>query len=85
MPTAGHDEEWLQFAHNLRIQAQLLPAIQEALRQGNWRTARTPRAYLKTVAKREAIRIGLVAKPDKERQIKSSHDQWSAALARRTC
>ena len=39
-----------------------------ALEQGRWRTAKNPKAYIKTVAKREAIKSGLIdrpAKPDK--------------------
>jgi hypothetical protein len=34
-------------------------ALLEAIQQGRWRTAKNPRAYVKTVAKREAAKMGL--------------------------
>lgn len=35
------------------------PAVVEALRQGRWREAKNPKAYLKTVAGREAVKLRL--------------------------
>lgn len=38
----------------------MLLAFREAVQQGRWRTAKNPKAYIKTVAKREALKTGLV-------------------------
>lgn len=44
----------------LRLGPQYFLAIREAVQQGRWRTAKNPKAYIKTVAKREALKMGLV-------------------------
>lgn len=63
-PAEGHDAEWLWLISEvLKLPICYLPAAQEALRQGRWRNARNPKVYLKTVAQREAIRLGLAPDP----------------------
>lgn len=51
---------WVWLMQELRLGPQYFLAIREAVRQGNWRTAKNPRAYIKTVAKREALKMGLL-------------------------
>lgn len=51
--------EWLMA--QIGLGPEYFLAIHEAVRQGRWRTAENPRAYLKTVAKREAWRMGLLS------------------------
>src|SRR6266853_3581725 len=51
---------WVWIMHELRLGPQYFLAIGEAVQQGRWRTAKNPKAYLKTVAKREALKMGLV-------------------------
>lgn len=57
---------WVWIMVELRLGPQYFLAIREAVQQGRWRTAKNPRTYIKTVAKREALRMGLVneASPD---------------------
>ncbi|HEY2497519.1 MAG TPA: hypothetical protein VGK24_10645 [Candidatus Angelobacter sp.] len=51
---------WLWIMQELGLGPQYFLAIREAVQQGRWRTAKNPRAYLKTVAKREALKMGLL-------------------------
>lgn len=51
---------WMWMMQELRLGPQYFLAIREAVRQGRWRTAKNPRTYIKTVAKREALRMGLL-------------------------
>jgi hypothetical protein len=51
---------WVWMMQELRLGPQYFLAIREAVRQGRWRTAKNPKTYLKTVAKREALKMGLV-------------------------
>lgn len=51
---------WMWMMQELRLGPQYFLAIREAVRQGRWRTAKNPKAYIKTVAKREALRMGLL-------------------------
>jgi len=51
---------WMWMMQELRLGPQYFLAIREAVQQGRWRTAKNPKAYIKTVAKREALRMGLV-------------------------
>jgi hypothetical protein len=44
----------------LRLGPQYFLAIREAVQQGRWRTAKNPKSYIKTVARREALKMGLV-------------------------
>jgi len=56
---------WLM-ADILKLPTRLLPAVQLALAQGRWRNAKNPKAYIKTVAKREALKMGLVDNPSEQ-------------------
>jgi hypothetical protein len=47
------DDEWRWLLQQLRMSADDYFALREALRQGRWRDAKNPRAYIKTVARRE--------------------------------
>jgi hypothetical protein len=60
MPIKGHDTEWLRLLDLLKLPGFLIPAVKEALKQGRWRQSRNPRAYIKIVAQREALGMGLV-------------------------
>ena len=51
---------WVWLMHELRLGPQYFLAIREAVQQGRWRTAKNPKTYLKTVAKREARKMGLL-------------------------
>ena len=60
-PGTELNEEWAWLLDQLKMAPEDYPAILEALRQGRWRTARNPRTYLKTVARREAFKEQLAA------------------------
>ncbi|MBZ5491167.1 MAG: hypothetical protein LAO76_09570 [Acidobacteriia bacterium] len=51
---------WVWIMQELRLGPQYFLAIREAVLQGRWRTAKNPKTYIKTVAKREALKMGLV-------------------------
>ena len=51
---------WVWMMQDLGLGPQYFLAIREAVQQGRWRTAKNPRTYIKTVAKREAVKMGLV-------------------------
>jgi hypothetical protein len=51
---------WVWIMQELRLGPQYFLAIREAVQQGRWRTARNPKTYIKTAAKREALKMGLV-------------------------
>jgi hypothetical protein len=52
---------WVWMMQELRLGPQYFLAVREAVQQGRWRTAKNPKTYIKTVAKREALKMGLVA------------------------
>ncbi len=52
---------WMWMMQELQLGPQYFLAIREAVGQGRWRTAKNPKTYIKTVAKREAVKMGLVA------------------------
>lgn len=51
---------WVWIMQELRLGPQYFLAIREAVQQGRWRTAKNPKSYIKTVARREALKMGLV-------------------------
>jgi hypothetical protein len=51
---------WVWLMQELRLGPQYFLAVREAVQQGRWRTAKNPKTYIKTVAKREALKMGLV-------------------------
>ena len=51
---------WVWIMQELGLGPQYFLAVREAVQQGRWRTAKNPRTYIKTVAKREALKLGLV-------------------------
>src|SRR5690242_11125391 len=51
---------WVWIMQELRLGPQYFLAVREAVLQGRWRTAKNPKTYIKTVAKREALKMGLV-------------------------
>jgi hypothetical protein len=53
---------WVWIMQELGLGPQYFLAIREAVQQGRWRTAKNPKTYIKTVAKREALKMGLVTK-----------------------
>jgi hypothetical protein len=56
-------EEWEWLLDQLGLPEEYFLAVLETIRQGRWRTAKNPRAYVKTVAKREATKMGLLSEP----------------------
>lgn len=63
-PPDEANAEWEWLLEELGLGPEYFLAIYEAVRQGRWRTARDPKAYLKTVAKREAAEMELPAQGD---------------------
>lgn len=51
---------WVWIMQELGLGPQYFLAIRKAVQQGRWRTARNPKSYIKIVAKREALKMGLV-------------------------
>ncbi|HET9283137.1 MAG TPA: hypothetical protein VFR24_14350 [Candidatus Angelobacter sp.] len=56
-PPDEANAEWEWLMDQLGLGPEYFLAIYAAIRQGRWRTANNPKAYLKTVAKREASKI----------------------------
>jgi hypothetical protein len=56
-----HDsEEWPAFVRDIvRMPENMIPAIQEAIRQQRWKIAPNPLASIRTAAHQEAKRMGL--------------------------
>jgi hypothetical protein len=50
---------WMWMMQDLGLGPQYFLAIRQAVLQGRWRTAKNPRTYIKTVARREAVKMGL--------------------------
>jgi hypothetical protein len=60
------NSQWELLMEHLGLGPEYFLAIHEALRQGRWRNAQDPKAYIKTVAKREARKMGLLSQPSDE-------------------
>jgi hypothetical protein len=58
------NNEWEWLLERLGLPEDYFLAVLEAIRQGRWRNAKNPRTYVKTVAKREARKMGLDYEPD---------------------
>ena len=56
-PPDEANAEWEWLMDQLSLGPEYFLAIYAAIQQGRWRTANNPKAYLKTVAKREASKI----------------------------
>jgi hypothetical protein len=59
-PPDEMEDEWDWLMQELGFPYEHYEALVEAIKQGRWRQAKNPRAYVKTVAKREALKMGLV-------------------------
>jgi hypothetical protein len=57
------NDEWEWLMDELGLPYEYFLAVREAIAQGRWREAKNPRAYVKTVAKREANKMCLLAEP----------------------
>jgi hypothetical protein len=57
------NEEWEWLLGQLQLSEEYFLAVLETIRQERWRTAKNPRAYVKTVARREARKMGLLSEP----------------------
>jgi hypothetical protein len=55
------DAEWEWLMRELGLPLGHFLAVREAIQQGRWRKAKNPRSYVKTVANREARKMGLVS------------------------
>ena len=60
-PPDEMNEEWTWLMGELGLPFDYYLAVCAAIQQGRWRRAKDPRAYVKTVAKREAVKLGLVS------------------------
>jgi hypothetical protein len=75
------NQEWEWLLDQLGLAESYFLAVLEAIRQGRWRTAKKPKAYLKTVAKREAVKMGLLSdSPDILELVNSSPDGGNFSL-----
>jgi hypothetical protein len=79
-PPDQMNDQWAWLLRELGLPEDYFLAILEALKQGRWRTAADPKAYLKTVAKREARRLGLVY-DDSSELLLEADDLEAAAYA----
>ena len=64
-PPETMNAEWGWLMDELELPLDYWLAVRAAIQQGRWREAKNPRAYIKTVAKREARKMGLVETPDR--------------------
>ncbi len=55
------NDEWRWLLQQLRMSADDYPALREALRQGRWRNAKNPKAYIKKATRLEALHEKAVA------------------------
>lgn len=60
------NDEWKWLIAELGLSLEDYSALLDTLRQGRWRQAKNPRSYVKTVAKREALKAHLAAAMPKE-------------------
>src|SRR3954463_1347554 len=51
---------WVWIMQELGLGSQYFLAVREAVQQGRWQTAKSPKAYLKPAAGRRALRPGMV-------------------------
>jgi hypothetical protein len=65
-PPSAMEDEWDWLMQELGLPYEHYEALLEAIKQGRWRQAKNPKAYVKTVAKREAIKMGLDDAPSNE-------------------
>ena len=83
-PPKLNDEEIVALMKSLPLPLCYFSAVQEAVRQGKWRNARNPVGYIRTVAERQAPRIGLADDPAEKIHLnvpsidgqRLSHDQY---------
>jgi hypothetical protein len=62
------NSQWELLMEHFGLGPEYFLAIHEALRQGRWRKAKDPKAYIKTVAKREAQKMGLLSEQSLSQQ-----------------
>lgn len=62
-PPTELTDEWDWLLEQLGLPPDFFLALLGAIGQGRWRTAKNPRSYLRTVAKREAAKMDLIEKP----------------------
>jgi hypothetical protein len=61
----AHEAHWISLTKELlSLPPSHLEAVHETLKQGRWRDADDPRSYVKTVARREAIKMKIANYPD---------------------
>jgi hypothetical protein len=63
------DGEWILLMKLLKLPLHYQPAVCVALKQDRWRSAKQPAAYIKTVAEREAVNLGLADDPKEGREL----------------
>src|SRR5205823_4899126 len=74
-----YGDEWHNLAKQLKVDLSHIPALIEVLRQGRWRNAGHPRAYVKKALDVEVVRMG-IEDPLEQMHLKVprgvSHDQY---------
>ena len=62
-PGSELNDEWEWLLDSLGLSKDHYLAVLKTLQEGRWRTAENPKAYVKTVAKRVALKMDLCAEP----------------------
>jgi hypothetical protein len=69
-PFEACEAEWKEVLGGLRLGLIYVPAIQRVLKEGRWKDAPNPAAYVRKAARRAAVRLGLVdTSPRRDREV----------------
>ncbi|HET9836941.1 MAG TPA: hypothetical protein VFR84_01820 [Candidatus Angelobacter sp.] len=69
-PFEACEAEWKEVLGGLRLGLIYVPAIQTVLKEGRWKEAPNPAAYVRKAARRAAVRLGLVdRRPQRDREV----------------
>jgi hypothetical protein len=69
-PFEACEAQWKEVLGRLRLGVLYVPAIQSVLKEGRWKTAPNPIAYVRKSAVRAAVRLGIVdIRPNRGREV----------------
>jgi hypothetical protein len=69
-PFEACEAQWKEVLRSLRLGILYVPAIQAVLKEGRWKSAPNPIAYVRKSAVRAAVRLGIVdIRPNRDREI----------------
>lgn len=69
-PFESCEAEWKEVLRALRLGILYVPAIQSVLKEGRWKSAPNPIAYVRKSAVRTAVRMGIVdIRPNQDREV----------------